>query len=358
MENKCLPSVKIGNFQLASLFIMTRMFSDCLNFPVMVSKYGMQRLSVMLISYVVIFALYIPAIILSRRFEGESVFSLFATKCRPLFYIVAPLFILLMLFQSVLTGASLEFFVSNTLMNTISHILAILLLTVVAVYGVAKGLSALVRIAPLLLTLFVTAVVLGIISSFGNMYFYYLYPSFVDTPATFWDEVRLELSKNAELFAFLVLCRFSVKKAQRAVYMYLPGVLLLSLLMFTVCLVLLGPGLNMVSFPYNRAAMVTDLVVLERLDGLDMFIWIIAAVLKIVMFMSVVRNVIVLVFKERAAKMSAAALTVISGGLSYFVAANRHFLMSVDLSWAIIAAMLVFGVVCPIIAMFLSRVES
>jgi hypothetical protein len=321
----------------------------------MVTKYGMQRYTVIVLSYLVVFIFFIPVMILSRKFEGESIFSIFYTRCKPLFFVVSVPFSIILIYGATLTSTRLEFFITNTLMNTMTCFVAILLFTSSAVYGVTKGISSMMRIAPLILIIFTGSIIISAVILFKELKFEYLYPAFIDTPSTFWLELQQEIAKNGELLIFLVFCRHIDKKAHRGILLYVPFVLFMTLFARTFCMVILGPGMDVANFPYNRVAAMVNFVVVERIDGLDMFNWIVAAILKIVMFMTAIKEIINFAVKERAAKIVTTVLTIISGLVCWYFSVNHHLLMIWDFSQLALPVFCLFLVVCPIIAIIMER---
>lgn len=80
---------KISYLQLAVLFAASRLFSEAMNFPLTTVQYGMQRFTVILTAYAILFVQYIPLICLSAKYPGKSAVGIIIDKNKVLGWVYA-----------------------------------------------------------------------------------------------------------------------------------------------------------------------------------------------------------------------------------------------------------------------------
>lgn len=272
---------KISFSQLACLFFISRIFAEANSHFAYQSGYGMQRFTVIALSFVLLLVVYIPLIVFVRISGGENVLSCIGKKSRFLSCAVGVLLLLLLLCSTLSTLVHLEYYATSTIFTSAPALLVILLPAVCAVYAIKKGTETAARAGAVVLAAFVVLLVLIIISISSKMNFSYLYPALVDDADTLWGEVLTEFSKNAELPLFAVFCGTVREKPLRCLWVYLPCAFVVTELMNLLYVTVFGRYFNSVVFPFYTLSSFSDIVVLQRLDGIDAVVWTMAAITRL-----------------------------------------------------------------------------
>lgn len=347
--------VKITNGQLFSLLLMVRLFSECMNFPAVVATYGMQRFLVILLTKLCVLALYTPLMLLARKHPGESFFSIMAKKSRVLAWIVCILYTIYIVRLVLGNVVKLEFFTTSTIMTTADSWVIITLMFAVVAYGVVKGIQAVARFGPLILTFFLLAVFVASLSLAHRMNFTYLYPNLLDSPDTLLSDITTEIIKCSEIFIFSIICQFTNQKAHRAILIYIPVLFVTIEYMTLLCITVLGPYIELVSFPYYTLASLVDIIVFERIDGIDAAIWTISCIMKMILYFICIKTMFTILLKENVAKIITLSLCVVACGLGILLTNAGHTLLFYQSTALTFSMIVVFCVICPLIAMIMGR---
>ena len=106
---------KISYIQLAVLFAASRLFSEAMNFPLTTVQYGMQRFTVILTAYAILFVQYIPLICLSAKYPGKSAVGIIIDKNKVLGWVYAILLTVSVLIASISSMCRMKFYASSTI---------------------------------------------------------------------------------------------------------------------------------------------------------------------------------------------------------------------------------------------------
>ena len=164
---------KIGWGQLGIVLALSRIFSEAANFPSDDINYGMQRFTVILLSYLLLIAVLIPVFMLVKR-EG-AVFSLDDKWA-------AGVVILYLILAAVSTCTRLQFYASSTIFDAAPPWLLIISVAVVCLYGIFKGLPAVLRTGVIVGAGFLVLLITVIIGISDDITLSYLYPALIDNP--------------------------------------------------------------------------------------------------------------------------------------------------------------------------------
>ena len=312
---------KIGWGQLGLVLALSRIFSEAANFPSDDINYGMQRFTVLTLSYLLLCVALIPAFVWQKRNGDVNVLSGRRTA--------AVIVIVYLIMAAVSTTTRLQFYASSTVFDAAPPWLIVLFTAITCLYGLSKGLPAVARTGVIISAGFgvlLLTVTLGISAEITPDY---LYPALVDNPQTLAGDVLAELSKNAEGVIFAVLCSDVREKAAKSLFLYIPlsfGILIFMTFLYNT---VLGEYLNSVNFPFYTLASLSDISVLQRLDGLDVVIWIMAVIIKLSLLMLSAFTASLSAFGSRRAAyiISISALAVSSGFSFYFSHNTSDFIL-------------------------------
>jgi hypothetical protein len=157
--------------------------------------------------------------------------------------------------------------------------------------------------------------------------------------------------KNTGLFIYVLLAGCVTDNPNRVPLIVVPAALLMKLLFALLTIVAFGPSLDMMSFPMFTIASRTNIVLFERLDGLDMAIWTASAICEITLLFICIEQMLTELISAKPARITAIAAAVATGGVAMFSAYNRHFLLRARPSLLIMTMMLMLSVVFPLIAL-------
>lgn len=312
---------KIGWGQLGLVLALSRIFSEAANFPSDDINYGMQRFTVLTLSYILLCIILIPAFIWYKNSSGENILR--GRRTAAVFVIIY------LIMAAVSTITRLQFYASSTVFDAAPPWLIVLFTAIVCLYGLFKGLPAVTRTGVIIAAGFGVLLLTVTIGISADITPDYLYPALVDNPDTLVTDVLSEFSKNAEGVIFAVLCSDVREKAVKSLYLYIPlsfGILIFMTFLYNT---VLGEYLNAVNFPFYTLASLSDIAVLQRLDGLDVVIWIMAVIIKLSLLMLSSFSASLSSFRSRrtAYIISVSALAASSGFSFYFSHNTSDFLV-------------------------------
>ncbi|MCM1055132.1 MAG: spore germination protein [Bacteroides sp.] len=348
---------KISYVQLAVLLVASRLFSEAMSFPLANTEYGMQRFTVILTAYLILFVQYIPLIYISKKYSGESAFGLLADRFKILGLIYAAVLTLSVLISSLSSMCRMKFYASSTIFGQAPDYLLIILPLLACAFTVFKGAQAAARSGVIFAAVFVAFLILISVSTWSLFDPKWLYPSFIDSESGFWAEVWEQVGSNSEIIFFAVLTEHVSEKSQRAVYWYVPAVMLLLELMHLLEMLVLGPFLGSANFPFFTVSALSNIVLFQRLDGIDVAVWTLMCIVKISLAMLCIRTIFNRLAGERAG--IAAALS----GVAVIAAAAILFGGSSDFAEAVTGIltcgvpMIICGIIFPLISIITARLR-
>lgn len=308
---------RIGWGQLGIVLALSRIFAEAANFPSDDINYGMQRFTVIILSYVLLIAALSPVLLLTKQSDNEL--CLYRSKAAVVITVVY------LVMASVSTTTRLQFYTSSTIFDAAPPWLLIIFVSAVCLYGLFKGTSAVARAGVIVSAFFILllgAVIIGISDDIRPEY---LYPALVDRPSALLNDVITEFSKNGELVIFASLCSDVRRDARKSLFVYVPVALCAQLLMTFLYNTVLGEYLNVTSFPFYMLSALSDISLLQRLDGIDVVVWVMSAVIKISLLVLAVDRVCMNAFKSLlTARIISVLSLVISAGLSIYYSINTN----------------------------------
>ena len=272
---------KISYIQLAVLLTASRLFSEAMNFPLSTVQYGMQRFTVILTAYVILFIEYIPLILLSVKYPGKSALGILAERSKALGWLYTIILTVSIVLASTSSICRMKFYASSTIFGQAPDYLLIILPLIVCAFAVWKGIGATARSGVVFAAVFVGFLILVSISTWNMFDVKWLYPAFIDRGDEFWGEVAEQVGSNSEIIFFSVLAEYAAEKSQRTVYLYVPLVMIILELMYLLEILLLGPFVGDTNFPFYTVSALSDIVLFQRLDGIDVAVWTLMCIVKI-----------------------------------------------------------------------------
>lgn len=344
--------------QLAVLLALSRIFSEGADLRAVETGYSMQRFTVILVSNVILFLLYLPLIFLANKRPSESVISVVTEKSRVLGWLCGIFILLSLLAAAVSAICSTSLYCISTVFDKAPMYLFVIL--PLGVCGVAawKGIQGSARSSVLFGAVFAVFLIFIMISVWERFDWEWLYPAFLEEPELFFGQVLRHLGRNSELLAFAVLMEYADKKAAYSVYWYVPSVMLLQGLKLLLQTIVLGPVLNSTTFPMFTISALSDIVLFQRLDGINVVVWLLTCIVKVTVALLCARAVFTRLVGERTGKWSvwvSAAVIALASLLTGGSSGSALSLDSIASSWIILLA---GGVLIPIIALIAANING
>lgn len=349
---------KISLYQLAVLLIASRLFSEAVNFPLKTTEYSMQRFVIIITASLIVFLTYIPLILLSKKREGKGPITLLYERSNPLAWIGGIIIAAASVISAVSALCRLRFYAASTIFGQAPALLLVLLPLSACGFALYKGIQGAARSGAIFTGVFIFFLILISVSLSDKLDFQWLYPAFIEDKDSFAGEVWEQIGSNSEIFYFAALMEFVREKPQRAIYLYVPLVTLILEFMFLLEMLVLGPFLDSVSFPFFTVSAMSNIVLFQRLDGIDVAVWTLMCIVKITLALISVRAIFTRLVSEKAGKIAGYTGLIIVGVLSGFWGGDHGFTHIVTKILTCGIPLILGGVAVPLTGLVLSRKKA
>lgn len=260
---------RISNRQLVITFLACRLSAEMMTMPAETVLYGPDRFTAILLAKIIAALLYIPLILVTLRFKGDSPITCAFRRNKVFGVAVGVILAVTLTATAVQTVISIQHYITDTLLNNILTISGIAVLVAVSVYGALKGLSAVTRSSVFAAVVFGLLIFLIGVTMWDKVNPDFIYSAFIEDGRYFVKCTLSEISMNNEILIFAVITDEIRSKPHKTVLYYLP--LLLVILEFLNLLynLILGPYMSKVEYPLYIIASLSDIVIFRRLDGID-----------------------------------------------------------------------------------------
>ena len=341
--------------QLAVLLVLSRLFSEGADLRAVEIGYSMQRFTVIAVSGVILFLLYLPLILIAVKRPDESVISIITGKSKVLGWLFGLFIVLSLLTGAVSAICSSCLYSTSTVFGEAPIYLLVILPLVVCGTAAWKGIQGSARSSVLFGGVFIVFVVFIMISVWERFNWEWLYPGFLEEPEQFFGQVVRQLGRNSEILAFAVLMEYVDKKTAHTVFWYIPSIMVLQALKLLLQMIVLGPFLDSTTFPFFTISALSDIVLFQRIDGINVSVWILMCIVKVTVALLCTRTVFTRLAGERTGKWSVWVGAAAVALASLLLGNSSNSTMSMDgiaSSWIILLA---GGVLIPIIALIAAK---
>ncbi|MBP3336302.1 MAG: GerAB/ArcD/ProY family transporter [Ruminiclostridium sp.] len=298
---------RISNRQLVIAFLACRLSAEMTTIPGEMFRYGTDRFIVILLAKLVVALLYLPVIAVTLKFRGDSVITATMRRNKAFGITAGVIMSVLLTMTAVQTVLSLQHYVTDTLLNNIVTVSGIAGITAAAVYGAAKGLSAVTRSSVFAAVIFGLLIFLIGVTMWDKTEPDHLYFSLANDRTYFFKSLISEISMNSEILIFAVITDELRRKPHRTVLYYLPILLILLELLNLLYNLILGPYMSKVEYPLYIIASLSDIVLFQRLDGIDAIVWLMCGIIKTALLIYCIGRIYAVCSKKPRTKL---ALTV------------------------------------------------
>lgn len=346
---------KISHLQLAVLLITSRLFSEAVNFPLVNTEYGMQRFAVILTAYSILFLQYIPLMYLTKKYSGESASGIISDRSRVLGWIYAVLITVAVLTASISSMCRMRFYASSTIFGQAPPVLLIVLILLACGFAAWKGIQGTARSGVIFAGVFVAFLILIAVSVWQLCDLKWLYPAFIEDTDEFVKQVLEQIGSNSEIIFFAVLSEHVTEKSHRTILWYVPAVMIILELMFLLEMLVLGPFLGSASFPFFTVSALSNIVLFQRLDGIDVAVWTLMCIIKITLALLCIRTVFSRLAVEKTGMITAFSGLVIIAAVSIGMGSNTSFVEWITKILTSGIPMIICGIIFPIIALIMAK---
>ncbi|MBQ9383609.1 MAG: GerAB/ArcD/ProY family transporter [Ruminiclostridium sp.] len=306
----------VGALEFAAALALTRVFSEATSLPGEYVTYGMQRFTVVIVSFLLTAAVYIPLYFLTCNIPS-GIFSP-DRRGKALHGFTTAFFGVFLLAGAADTGLRAHYYASSTVFDSAPSWYFYIFIGAALTFAVASGFGAVSRTALLVAAALVMLFVLMTAALAGEIKPDRLYPALIDDAQTFPQEVIREFSLNGELLIFAALYG-RVRGGKRVIPLYLGISCAMILAMTLLYNTVFGYLTSKLDYPFYTLSSVSDITLLHRINGIDVMIWVMAAAVKLALFTFAVRALV------RSHLRNAAAVNIITAGFA---------LAALGLSWA------------------------
>ena len=271
---------RISNRQLVTAFLACRLSAEMITTPAEMINYGTDRFIAILLAKIIVAVLYLPIIFVLLKYKNDSVITCAVRRNKAFGTIVGIIIAVIMTAVAVQTVIGIQHYITDTLLNNILTISGVAVLVAAATYGAVKGLSAVTRSSVFAAVIFGLLIFLIGVTMWDKVNPEYMYAAFIEDGNYFLKCVVSEVSANSEILIFAVITDEIRSKPYKTVLYYLPILLVLLEGLNLLYNLILGPYISSVEYPLYIISSLSDIVLFQRLDGIDAIVWLMCGIIK------------------------------------------------------------------------------
>ncbi len=316
---------RISVKQLATAFIVTRLLAEMVMVPGELIRYGTDRMWVIFCTKIIMLVLYLPLIFFVRKYPSDTFMSAVMRRSKAFGIILGALFTAVLTAVTVDTVLNLQLYITDTLISNLLLLTGLAIILGAAFYGAIKGVSTVTRTAVFAFAVFAVLIILILITMGDKLNFVYLYPAFIEDTKYFGRALISEISENSEILIFAVLCGNIQKKAEKTIWYYLAIVLVLLEVVTLIYNLILGPYLDAIEYPLYVISSLSDIVVFQRLDGIDAIVWLMCGIIKTALLLASAGTLFKTAAGDKKHNMFLTVYTLFILAVSMFIGSDRRY---------------------------------
>lgn len=350
---------KTGYRELAAALALSRVFAETAPLPDSRSVYGMQRFTVIAVSFLLALIVWLPLYFIMKRSAVSSPDTAAPAKNRALTGFAGALFSVYLLFSAADTGLRAHYYTSSTIFDSAPSVYFYVLVGAALIFAVYKGTEATVRAAFTIGGLFLFLLLVMIPGLVSEIDLNRLYPSLIDDSGSFVGQVLREFSLNCEIPLFAVLGGTVKEKRGRVIPLYIVISCVVMLLMTFLYTTVFGYLVTKLELPFYSLSSAADISVLHRVNGIDVMICEMAGMIRLALITLTFREVVKMCFTgDRAATIAAAVFAAVALALSELFTAYPSFAEPIRLAGDTGLPLIAFTVLMPLLMLAGKRRRS
>lgn len=308
---------KTGSRELALALAVSRIFAEAASLPDEFRTYGMQRFTVIILSFALAGVLCVP-LYLTVRSSDNGLFGDGTRRNKALPAFLGVLFSAYLLYSAAETGLRAHYYTSGTIFDAAPSGYFYLFIGAALLFAVYKGIEPTVRTAVIVAGLFAAFMLIITLALIPDIDLDRLYPALIDDAESLPAQVLRETALNCELPVFAVLCGDVRGKIGRTLPLYLGISCAVLLLMTFLGTTVFGELVSKLDLPFYSLSSVADITVLHRINGIDVMLWVMAGMIRLALISLAFRGAVAACFNARgkAADIAALVFAVAAVGLS------------------------------------------
>lgn len=307
---------KTGSRELALSLAVSRIFAEAASLPDEFRTYGMQRFTVIVLSFALSAVLCVPLYLVMRRTDG-GLFGENTSRNNALPAFLGSLFSVYLLYSAAETGLRAHYYTSSTIFDAAPSEYFYLFIGAALLFAVYKGIEPTVRAAVIAAGLFAVFMLIISAALVPDIDFDRLYPALTDDPGSLPAQVLRETALNCELPVFAVLGGSVRDRRGSVIPAYLGISCAVLLLMTFLSTTVFGELVSKLDLPFYSLSSVADITVLHRINGIDVMLWEMAGIIRLALIALAFRGIAGACFaRGKAADIAALVFAAAGIGLS------------------------------------------
>lgn len=305
-----------GYRELTAALVLSRVFVETAPMPDVYHVYGMQRFTVIAVSFLLTAAVYIPLWLAMRRTD-EGLPDRIASGNKALSGFAGALFSLYLLSAAAETGLRAHYYTSSTIFDSAPSVYFYVFVGAALIFAAVKDEEATVRTAVVISGMFLLLLIIMTAAVLPEADTDRLYPALIDDRDTFTEDVLREFSLNTEVALFAVLGGKVQEKRGRVIPLYLVISCAVMLLMTFLYNTVFGYLLTKLELPFYSLSSAADISILHRINGIDVMICEMAGIVRLALIVPAFRGTVRACFTAgRGADIAAVVFAAAALGLS------------------------------------------
>ncbi|MCR4780213.1 MAG: GerAB/ArcD/ProY family transporter [Ruminiclostridium sp.] len=281
---------KTGGAELAAALAVSRVFAEAASLPDEYHTYGMQRFTVIVLSFALTAALCVP-VYLAVKSSGGGIFAGGDRRGGILRSFLGALFSVYLLYGAAETGLRAHYYTSGTIFDAAPSEYFYLFMGAALLFAVYKGTEPTLRAALIVAGLFAAFMLVITLALIPDIDTDRLYPALIDDPESLPAQVLRETSRNCEPAVFAVLCGGSRKPGKLVIPAYIGISCAVTLLMTFLGTTVFGELVSRLDLPFYSLSSTADITVMHRINGIDVMLWVMAAIIRLALLSLAFREV-------------------------------------------------------------------
>lgn len=263
-------------------------------------------------------ALFIPGILLYRRFPGQNVITVAWNRWKPLGRLYAGAYALVMIIHAAGTTAAFQYFLTNTVYPNANVTFIALSILVCGFACIKSRFEGIARAGSLIFWFLLISLLFICIVSLPSVNLFNVRPILDDPAQSIWDSVLVDTSQYTELLCLLLLFPKIKSSKGKCVFWLIVSCGIIAAVMNFFILSVMGEFSKTQTFPYYTLASISETRLLQRLDSLHMMIWTFTAFLRITLLLILASYCLKLLLPAKLHKSANPIIFLLVASLSVF----------------------------------------
>lgn len=243
--------------------------------------------------FLISFIVALPILILLKRHPGKAIMECsIQVMGRGVSAVIGLIYISFFIFQAAAELGTFHLVFTNAVIPESQEYAISIPLLIVCMYGAAKGIESVSRFGTFVFALYVLILIFNMISLLPRAQMGYLFPLFYNGPRVFLQSLNSMFNSSVQILTLAVCASFLKPGSNvRKVFSYYNVFASLLLFLYTfLAVMVMGPYTSKQVFPLFTLSELSKVGVFERLDSLEMVLWIFDTILAVTVYIFLAAN--------------------------------------------------------------------